>query len=179
MKYWNGAFWLLFVIMGALIATSSFLRVLFLDIILGFLVVAVGIMKLSEEFASRSVDNRHKNIHESINFLSHRLDNGDAFNTRIKERHENRFMHLDRKRVGIERTMEDNYDSLAKKIIQQENKLNDVTKALVEVSKKHDAFAKESARELKRLERLKEKADKMHADLKKLQAKALKAGKAK
>ena len=141
--------------------------------------IAIGILKLGEEFGSNEIKDRHENFTDSMRYLNHVVDNTSALHTRTNERHDNRFHRLDVKRADLEKKIGDNYDSLAKKIIQQENKLNDVTKAVVEIAKRHDALVRDTTRELKKLENLKERTAKMSKKLGRLQQKALKTKKAK
>jgi hypothetical protein len=147
MKQWNRAFWILFIITAALVVAAMIVRILYLDIMLGFLVVSIGIIKLSEEFSSREITHSHDDIRDNIRYLSHQVDASHLFSRRVKEKHEHRFLKLDNKRNDIDEKIENNYDSLAKKIIQNENRLNDVTKAVVVVAKSNENFTKSFAKD--------------------------------
>jgi hypothetical protein len=170
MAHWNKAFWLLFIVMGALVVSGLIVRVLYLDIVLGIFVIAIGVLKLGEEMSSKEIVNRHGDINDNIRYLSHQMDAGNLFARRVKERHEHRFLKLDNRRTDIENIIDEKYDSVAKKVIQLENKLNDVTKALVMVSKRHDTHAKNTATEMKRFGRLKERTDRMSEKLRYIRA---------
>ena len=179
MTPWNKGFWLLFVVMGIFVVTGTFLQVVFLDLMIGFLVIAIGLLKLSEEFTHKDLTSRHSNINESLRYLTHMVDSSNSTLVRNNEKHENRFLHFDKKRAEIEETIEDKYDSLAKKIIQQENKLNDVTKALVEVAKRHDAFVRDAKKGLGKVEKLNERTKDISTKLRSMKPKPLKTTKAK
>ena len=175
MTHWNRLFWLLFVLMGLLVITASFMRVLFLELMLGFLVIAMGLLKMSEELASREIVTRHGSINESIRYLTHQIDSNSMLTNRLKERHEHRLLHLDTKRADIEKSIEEKYDSLAKKLIQQENKLNDAAKAIVEVAKRHESFAKDASKDLKNLEKLRQRTSEISVKMRRLQERQEKA----
>lgn len=179
MTHWNKAFWLMFIAAGILVTAGSFLRVMYLDILLGFLVIAIGTLKLSDEFAHLESRGKHRDMGESLKYLTHQIDKSNEIASRIDHRHESRFLHMDSKRAEIENKIEDNYDSLAKKIIHVENRMSDVVKAVVEVAKRQEAAAKGTAAARKKVERVKMQADKTSRKLAVLQAKALKAGRAK
>jgi hypothetical protein len=179
MTGWNTAFWVLFVIMGILVVSATFVRILYLDLMLGFLVIAIGLLKLGEEMSDRELRARHNNINESIKYLTHQLDSSNFFTNRIKEKHETRFLRMDTKRAEIEQIVEDKFDSLAKKLIDHENQLKDITKATVHVSKKHDSFAKEAQKKLKDVDKIREKTVQMSRSIGALKgAKTAKAAKA-
>jgi len=161
MTQWNRAFWILFAVMGMIVITGFIVRVLYIEIILGFLVIAIGILKLGEELTRKEIQDNHDNFKDNIRYLSHQIDAGNLFARRIKERHEHRFLKLDSRRGEIEDIIDDKYDSLAKKIIHVENKLNTASKAIVEVAKRHDNFSKNAKKELMKINRLKNKTDKI------------------
>ncbi len=161
MAGWNTAFWILFVIMGIFVVGSALVRIIYIDLMLGFIVVAIGVLKLGEEISEKEIRNRHSNINESIKYLTHQLDSSNVFANRVKEKHETRFLHLDTKRAEIEQIVEDKFDSLAKKLIDHENRIRDITKVAVHVSKKHDSFAKEAQKKLKDVDKIKEKTTQM------------------
>jgi len=177
MAHWNNAFWVLFIIMGALVIAGFAIRVLYLDLVLGFFVIAIGVFKLGEELTSKEISEKHEDIKDNIRYLSHQMDAGNLFTRKIKEKHEHRFLRLDSRRNEIESTVEEKYDSLAKKLIQLENKLNDVTKAIVEVSKRHDTFSKDTGKEIKKIGKIKERTDRMSEKLRKIRVKASPASK--
>lgn len=172
MTHWNNAFWAMFVVMGALIIVSTLFNILFLDLLLVFIVVAIGIFKLSDEFSNNSIIHKNKNYNESIKYLTNAIDSSNKLNSRINERHESRFIHVDSKRSEIEKKIEDNYDSLAKKIMKVENRMTDVTKAVVHVAKMHEELSKDIKKELSGIDKLKENTKSTNEKLKRLEAKA-------
>jgi hypothetical protein len=170
MMHWNKAFWLLFVVIGAIVVAGLIVRILYLDLLLGFLVISIGLLKLGEELSSQEIKDKHSDINDNIRYLSHQVDAGNQFARRVKERHEHRFLRLDNRRTDIESIIDDKYDSLAKKFIQLENRANDIAKALVEVSKRHDIHVKKTTDDLKHVKKLKERTDKMSEKLRYVRA---------
>lgn len=170
MTHWNKAFWLLFVVIGAIVVAGLIVRVLYLDILLGFLVISIGLLKLGEELSSKEIKDKHNDINDNIRYLSHQVDAGNQFARRVKERHEHRFLKLDNRRTDIENIIDEKYDSLAKKLIQLENKSNDISKAIVEVSNRHDIHVKRTNDDLKHIKKLRERTDKISEKLRYVRA---------
>lgn len=132
MDYWSSAFWLLFVIAGGFVIAGSFIRLIFLDILLGLILIAIGVLKLNEDITRKGLRRRHNNINESIDYLTNQIGTSTNMTRMLRERHDHRFLHLDKKRAEIEDKIEDNYRDLAKKIIHVENKLNEIGRALTQ-----------------------------------------------
>ena len=148
MDYWSSTFWLLFVIAGGFIITGSFIRLIFLDILLGLILIAIGVLKLSEDLARRNLGRRHSNISESIDYLADQLGTSTNLTRALRERHDHRFLHLDRKRAEIERGMDRNYRELAKKIIEVENRLNEIGGALAHEIREVEKTGNSNSRKL-------------------------------
>lgn len=130
MDYWNIVFWLLFVIVGGFVITGSFIRVIFIDILFGLFLVIIGVLKLCEDITRRNIDRKHENMNKNMDYLTNRVGMNTTLTKILKEKHNHRFMHMDRKRAEIENAIENNYRELAKKIMHVENKLNEVGNAL-------------------------------------------------
>jgi len=175
----NRIFWAIFTLIGILLIAGFFVKLLYVDLLLGFLVIAVGVVKLSEELSSNEMKGRHSDINESIRYLTHMVDDANRSMERLKEKSDHRFHHFDGKRAEIEQQIEDNYDSLAKKIVQQENKLNDVTKAVVEIARRHDALVKKVTKDSASLDKVKKKERELKKSLRTLKTKTTKALKTK
>lgn len=148
MDYWSSIFWLLFIIAGGFVIAGSFIRLIFLDILLGLILIAIGILKLGEEIANRNLSRRHKNINESIDYLTNQLGASTNLTRALKERHDHRFLHLDRKRTEIENRVEKNYRELARKIMDVESRLNEIGRALAHEIKEVEKVGKNKSKRL-------------------------------
>lgn len=148
MDYWNTAFWLLFVIAGGFVIAGSFIRLIFLDILLGLILIAIGVMKLGEEIANRNLSRRHSSISESIDYLTNQLGASTNLTRALRERHDHRFLHLDRKRAEIESRIEKSYRELAKKIMDVENSLNEIGRALAQEIREVEKAGKNNSKRL-------------------------------
>ena len=82
--------------------------------------------------AKKNMGRRHDNINENIDYLTNQLGISTNLTRTLRERHDHRFLHLDRKRAEIESRTEENYRELAKKIMNVENKLNEIGRALAQ-----------------------------------------------
>jgi uncharacterized protein YoxC len=155
MDHWNKAFWLLFATGGGIVVFGSFIRIVFLDVVLGVFVIAMGMLKLSEDIANKHISLRHKNINESINYLTSQVGTNADMTMMLRDRQNSRFMHMDVKRAGIESMVEKNYRELARKIMDVENRLNEMGRAFVQEIRSSEKASST------RVERIAEKVDKI------------------
>ncbi len=158
MNNWTKAFWVLFIIAGALVITGSFIRIMFLDILLGIIVIAIGIQKLGEDLYGEELDREKGEIKEGVKYLTNWIDSNQNLTKNIKTRHEHRFHHIDRKRIEMDGIMKKGYRELAKKILETENKLNEISRALVAEIKERDKKHKKDIESIRiRLETIKKR----------------------
>jgi DNA anti-recombination protein RmuC len=148
MDYWSSVFWLLFVIAGGFVITGSFIRLIFLDILLGLILIAIGVLKLNEDITKRNLGRRHNNINESINYLTNQLGTSTTLTRALRERYDHRFLHLDKKRAEIEGRIEGNYRELAKKIMNVENRVNEIGRALTQEIRELEKTDKNNSKRL-------------------------------
>lgn len=167
MDYWSSIFWLLFVIAGGFVITGSFIRLVFLDILLGLILIAIGVLKLSEDITRKNLSRRHSNISESMDYLANQIGTSTNLARALRDRHNHRFLHLDRKRAEIEDRIEENYRQLAKKIINVENSLNEIGRALAQEIREVEKAGKSNTNELEeKIKRVRESHKSNITDLK-------------
>ncbi|MCK4714210.1 MAG: hypothetical protein KAT35_01440 [Candidatus Aenigmarchaeota archaeon] len=126
-RHYNRLFWLFFVIAGALFVSSVFLGVLselYIEIVLGFLLVVVGIHRTGEEFLNRRVREAQDASIRTINELLQWAEKSYDYTRAFKERHEKRLFHLDERRADLESKLDEQFRLAVKKIIDLENRMN-------------------------------------------------------
>ena len=154
---WNKVFWGLFLVIGIiLIAGAVAGKLSLVEILVAFVVIAIGAEKLGEEISDKKLQEEQNKINRDILFISRWLENNNAFTRQMKDTHEKRILKLDNKRAEIEGKHETSYRDLARKILEMENKANEVSRALLQEMKSRDRDRKEEIRKLQdKLERLK------------------------
>lgn len=126
-RHHNRLFWLFFVIAGALFVSSVFLGVLgelYIEIVLGFLLVVVGIHRTGEEFLNRRMRESQDASVRTINELLQWAEKSYDYTRAFKERHEKRLFHLDERRADLENKLDDQFRLAVRKIIDLENRMN-------------------------------------------------------
>jgi len=126
----NLAFWGFFILSAAVLIWSLYIGVIFLDILLSFMVIAIGFHGLLEELAERGNKKAFRRIDQSLLQLTEWMDRIQAFAKAIKDKHELRLHRLDTKRAQTERKFDRKTKELSKKMIDLENKLNSLKKEL-------------------------------------------------
>jgi hypothetical protein len=130
-RHYNRLFWLFFVIAGALFVSSVFLGVLgelYIEIVLGFLLVVVGIHRTGEEFLNMRVKESQDASIRTINELLQWAEKSYDYTRAFKEKHEKRLFHLDERRADLENKLDEQFRLAVKKIIDLENRMNKGTR---------------------------------------------------
>jgi len=127
----NKVFWLLFIILGAVLVSGIMTSVFYIDILMGLFLVIIGIYKLGEEFITDNIKREQERVSEDIDNVMEWLSHSYEFTKRMKDTHENRLHHLDNKRADMDRRIEKNYREIVRKIIEVENRLNKTSKELI------------------------------------------------
>lgn len=148
-------FWALFLVLAAGLIASMIANIFYIDVLLGLIVITMGLYKLGEEYYSRHFHKEHQRMAEDMDNVMEWLTHSYEFTKRMKDTHENRLHHLDRKRAQIENKVESNYRDVVRKVIEIENKLNRNTKEIAKdrnLSKKADKLARLLQRERRMIE---------------------------
>jgi hypothetical protein len=159
LNHYNKLFWILFAIAGAMFIASmylGFISIMYLDLVLGIVLVVAGIHRIGEEFFNRSIRNAHDDSVRAINELLQWAEKSYDYTREFKDRHEKRFHNIDRKRSDLEKKTEEQFRDAVRKIIQMENKLNKGMKTLEEdrrVIRKAEKMSREVLKERHFIER--------------------------
>lgn len=147
---WNKFFWILFIMMGVILIIGAALGVLTLvEVLIAFIVIAIGAEKLGEEISDKRLQEEQGKINRDLLFISRWLEDNNVFTRQLKDRHESRLFNLDNKRAEIEKRQELGYRELARKILELENRMNEVSRALLQEMRDMDRGRKEDIRKLR------------------------------
>ena len=126
----NRLFWLLFLILGSTLISGIVVNVFYIDVILGLFLVIIGLYKLGEEIFSKNLKKEQERVSEDIDNVMEWLSHSYEFTKHLKNTHENRLHHLDKKRAEMGDKIENNYRDVVRKVIEVENKLSKTSREL-------------------------------------------------
>ena len=126
MNHWNRIFWAFFVFIGLVIVFGTLFKALYIEILLGLVVIIVGIHKLGEERSSNNIEETQTKLNRSVDYIAHWMNSMYDFSKNLKNKHEYRLYHLDKKRADMDKKIEDNYRDLVRKVVNLENRMNEL-----------------------------------------------------
>lgn len=129
MNHWNRIFWAFFIFIGFVIVFGTLLRVAYIEILLGLIVIILGVQKLGEETHSNDVKDNQDKINRSMDYIIHWANSTYDYIKNMRNRHEYRLYHLDRKYADMEQKIENNYRGLVRKLVEIENRMNELAYA--------------------------------------------------
>ena len=131
MNGWDKAFWLLFIAIEASIVGANVFFFSALGVILGFAVVAAGLAKVGESAFHMRASRELSDQKETVKKLTAWLNRQYELTQGIRGIYDHRFHHHDRKRGELQDDIDRKYRELAGKIIDVENRMNLISKALL------------------------------------------------
>jgi hypothetical protein len=136
MNKWDRIFWMLFVLLEIAVILGSvwfYSPALF---IVGFVIIVAGFSKVGEHV--RHQDTRHELLknREKMEKMTNWLNSQYELTQGIKNLHDHRLHKMDMKRADIEGTIDKKYTELAGKMIDIENRLSLVSRALLSQTQK-------------------------------------------
>lgn len=159
LSHFNKMFWLFFALAGTVFIVSvllGFVSLLYLDILLGIVLIFTGIHRLGEEFYNRKLKNTQDDSIRAINEILQWAEKSYDYTRSFKDLHERRIYRLDQKRAKHEKTVEVQFRDAVRKIIEMENKLNKNMRSLdqeKQLISRLDRMAREILRERRFVER--------------------------
>ena len=132
-RHYNKLFWLFFVIASAIFICSIMFTTPtygYLDIVAGVILVVIGIHRIGEEFSMRRFRDTQDEISRYVNELLQWAQKSYDYTRSFKEKHEKRLFHLDQRRIALEEQSEEQFRAAVKKVIELENKLSKLTRAI-------------------------------------------------
>ena len=129
MNQWNRIFWAFFVFIGLVVIFGTLFRALYIEVLLGLVVIIIGIHKLGEEKHSINMEDAQRRVSRNMDYMIHWSNSMHDYVKGMKDRHEYRLHHLDSKRAEMEKKIEDNYKDLVRKLLELENRMNELANA--------------------------------------------------
>jgi hypothetical protein len=136
MNKFDRTFWMLFVLLEIAIILGNAWFYSPVGIILGFVVIVAGFAKVGDHVFHTKMEKDVLENSQKMKKVTNWLNSQHELTQGIKNLHENRFHKLDRKRSDLEDNIDKSYRELAGKIIDVENRLSLVSRALVSQSQK-------------------------------------------
>jgi Fic family protein len=124
------AFWLFFMLAGAILIAGFITSTIFADLLLSAVVIAIGLHGLLEEFTHRESRKAFRRVDESLQQLTEWVEKSHLFAKSTRERHELRLYHIDNRRAQAEQKLEKRARELSRKIVDLENRVNSIKKSL-------------------------------------------------
>ncbi|UCC91454.1 MAG: methylated-DNA--[protein]-cysteine S-methyltransferase [Candidatus Aenigmatarchaeota archaeon] len=136
-RHWDKVFWVVFVVMGIFVVAGEAIALISFEffLVLGLFMVIIGAGKLAEEISKNRLVNYQDDLYRKIHQISQHLERTFNLADSYKNKTEFRLHKLDQRRKMIEINTEKKYRDLARKIIELENRVNRVSKIMIEREK--------------------------------------------
>jgi hypothetical protein len=146
-------FWMLFVLLELTLIIGNVWYFTPTGVILGFVVLAIAFARFGDYMLHKHREKQMAGHGRTIERMKSWLNNQYELTRGIKDLHDYRFHMLEKKKIDMDDKIEKRYRELAGKILDLENRLNLVSRALIAQSRSRqplDAFEKvwESLKEL-------------------------------
>jgi membrane-associated HD superfamily phosphohydrolase len=131
--HYNRLFWLFFVIAAAIFIYSIIFTTIsfgYLDIAIGLILVVIGIHRIGEEFSIRRMKDTQNDTSRYVNELLQWAQKSYDYTRSFKEKHEKRLFNLDKRRIALEEQTDEQFRAAVKKVIELENRLSKLTRAI-------------------------------------------------
>jgi len=126
--HYNKVFWALFLAAVAVLLGGLFGNLPLFDVLLALILIVIALHKVEEDVLHSKIDYEKTYTDANIRRMNHLLGNHHIFTRNLKDVHEYRLHNLDTRRAELDFRLEQNYRELVRKIIEVENKLNDLSK---------------------------------------------------
>ncbi len=131
MHKWDKTFWMLFVLLEAAIVLGNVWYFTPVGIIVGFVLMAVALARFGDYLLHKKNSGLLEKNTESIERMKSWLNNQYQLTQGIKDLHDYRFHRMENKKISLDDKIESKYREIAGKIIDVENRLNLVSRALI------------------------------------------------
>jgi hypothetical protein len=134
MNTFDRMFWILFVFLEVAVMAATAFAFSPVLLIVGFAVIVAGFAKVGEHAMHESVRSEVIDNRKKMDKITNWLMNQYELTQGVKTLHDSRFHRIDKKRSEIEEDIEKRYRELAGKIIDVENRLSLVSRAVISQS---------------------------------------------
>jgi len=128
---WNQVFWVIFIGLGVISILLSKFNIFILGLFVGLVIIVIGIQKITEERNFRYLHFKQRETDKKLEEVSYFLDRTYE---KVDSREETEHKKLVPEK-SLEKTKEEIYDvidKLAKKMLQIENKVNQISRSVVD-----------------------------------------------
>lgn len=131
MHNWDKTFWMLFVLLEVAIILGNVWLFTPVGVIVGFVLMAIALARFGDYLLHK--ENKHKmnKNEETVERMKGWLNNQYQLTQGIKDLHDYRFHKIERKKIEIDEKIDKNYRDIAGKIIDLENRLNLISRAVI------------------------------------------------
>jgi uncharacterized protein HemX len=126
----------MFIITSIIAALTFFLGIVSSDILLGLIIIVIGIERIGVEIAHKKMLEKQSELSENLFYVSKGLEENFNVASDTKQKTNFRIHQLDKKRIEMERDLNLKYRDAVRKIIELENKINNLSKSLEKMKAK-------------------------------------------
>lgn len=131
MNRYDHVFWMLFVLLEFTIILGTIWFFHPIVVIVGFVVIVAGFAKIGDFLHLETIKNDIKDHKDTVKKMTDWLNRQYELTQGIKTLHESRFHRLDGKGTEVDEKLDKNYRELVGKIIDVENRLSLVSRAVI------------------------------------------------
>ncbi|MBI4020976.1 MAG: hypothetical protein HY369_01925 [Candidatus Aenigmarchaeota archaeon] len=118
-------FWIIFILAGVFFFLRS------VEIVAGLLVVLLGVHRLGTEVRLREQRKERTQLQATLEDIRQWMERDYAFLQELRDRYDNRFFNLSKQKLETQRQIDKSYRDLVRKIMDVENKLNQISRAFL------------------------------------------------
>ncbi len=128
--HYNKVFWGLFLVALVIMATSLTGSLPLFDVLLALILIVIALHKVEEDILHTKLNNERADSNINMRRLNHLLGNHYNFTRSLRDIHEFRLHNLDIRRAELDAKIEQKYRELVRKVIEVENELNKISRAV-------------------------------------------------
>ncbi|MBN1896879.1 MAG: hypothetical protein JW789_04115 [Candidatus Aenigmarchaeota archaeon] len=131
MHKWDKTFWMMFVLLETVIIAGNIWFFTPVGVIVGFVLIAIALARFGDYLLHKENKHRIKKSEDSVEKMKGWLNNQYQLTQGIKDLHDYRFHKMEKKKIILDEKIDRNYRDIAGKLIDLENRLNMVSRALI------------------------------------------------
>jgi len=128
---WSQVFWIIFIILGVILILVSRFDAFLTGLFMGLVIIILGLQKIAEDRDFQHLYMRQKTVDKNLREMSSFIDR-----TYVPERSRGHagltIPELDKAKKEIESRMDSDMERLAKKMLEIENKVNQLSRSIVD-----------------------------------------------
>lgn len=127
----NGIFWILFAVLGILLLIG-----ISPQLIVGVMIISLGIYKLDFDIQQKKRKEERESLQVTLGELKEWMQKEYEYIRAVEAKYDQRFFHSGTEKAKTGKRMEKEYRELVRKLLQLENKMNDISRILIETRKR-------------------------------------------